>query len=194
LLPLCNALQLDPINCGIFPVGSGGGVSFEFKLPFYQEGLAGTQKTQPDQVFIDEDTIPPQTLVVLPANYAGRNVPDISFNADPDTGYAVYYTSSSSGFGVEDFWGGTSFVGPQLNGVVGLIGEDLGGRLGLLNASMYTLAKEHGAYTGGSAPFNVIKTGNNDFYYGRDGYSPAVGIGTLDVAHFAKALKELGSH
>jgi len=194
LLPLCNALQLDPINCGIFPVGSGGGVSFEFKLPFYQEGLAGIQKTQPDQSFIDEDTIPPQTLIDLPANYAGRNVPDVSFNADPDTGYIVYYTSSATGFGMEPFWGGTSFVGPQLNGVVGLIGEDVGSRLGLLNAPLYALAKQHGAYTGNSAPFNVIKTGNNDFYYGRDGYSPAVGVGTLDVAHFAKALKDLGSH
>ena len=194
LLPLCNALQLDPINCGIFPVGSGGGVSFEFKLPFYQDGLAGTQKTQPDQAFIDEDTIPPQTLIDLPANYAGRNVPDISFNADPYTGYIVYYTSSSTGFGMEPFWGGTSFVGPQLNGVVGLIGQDVGSRLGLLNPELYALAQQHGAYTGGSHPFNVIKTGNNDFYYGRDGYSPAVGIGTLDVAHLAKALKESGSH
>jgi kumamolisin len=194
LLPLCNALGLDPINCGIFPVGTGGGVSFEFKLPFYQEGLAGTQRTQPDQAFIDEDTIPPQTLVDLPANYAGRNVPDISFNADPDTGYVVYYTSSSTGFGLEDSWGGTSFVGPQLNGVVGLIGEDLGGRLGLLNPALYQLARQHGAYTGNSAPFNIINTGNNDFYYGRNGYSPAVGIGTLDVAHFARALKESGSH
>jgi kumamolisin len=194
LLPLCNALGLDPINCGIFPVGTGGGVSFEYKLPFYQEGLAGTQRTQPDQAFIDEDTIPPQTLIDLPAHFAGRNVPDISFNADPDTGYAVYYTSSVTGFSVEDFWGGTSFVGPQLNGVVGLIGEDLGGRVGLLNPVMYALQRQHGAYNGNGAPFNIINTGNNDFYYGRNGYSPAVGIGTLDVAHFARALKELSFH
>jgi len=68
------------------------------------------------------------------------------------------------------------------------------GRLGLLNPALYALAKQHGAYTGSSAPFNIINTGNNDFYYGRNGYSPAVGIGTLDVAHLAKALKETAGH
>jgi kumamolisin len=190
LVPLCEDLGYDPINCGIFPVGGGGGVSFEFALPFYQQGLSGIQQTQPNQAFIDEDTIPPTTLFDIPAHYAGRNVPDISFNADPDTGYVIYYTSNVSGFGKDTFYGGTSFVGPQLNGVVGLIGEYVQARLGLLNVPMYELAKTSGAYTGSGAPFNVIEYGNNDFYYGRDGYSPAAGIGTLDVANFAEAVKK----
>jgi kumamolisin len=190
LEPLCADLGLDNIACGIFPVGGGGGVSFEFPLPFYQQGLSGIQKTQPDQAFVDEDTIPPQTLVDIPAHYAGRNVPDISFNADPDTGYVIYYTSDQSGFGLDTFYGGTSFVAPQLNGVVGLIGEYVHGRVGLLNIPLYALAQQSGAYTGKDAPFNVIKYGNNDFYTGRDGYSPAVGIGTLDVANFAEAIKK----
>jgi kumamolisin len=191
LVPLCDDLALDPIECGIFPVGGGGGVSFEFALPFYQTGLAGIQSTQPDQSFIDEDTIPPTTLIDIPAHYAGRNVPDISFNADPDTGYVIYYTSSVSGFGLQTFYGGTSFVGPQLNGVIGLIGQYVGGRVGLLNVPMYELAKSSGAYTGKNAPFNVIRYGNNDFYVGRDGYSPAAGIGTLNVTDFAQALKKI---
>jgi subtilase family serine protease len=191
LVPLCDDLGYDPINCGIFPVGSGGGVSFEFPLPFWQIGVSGIQKTQPDQSFIDEDTVPPTTLVDIPAYYAGRNVPDISFNADPDTGYVVYYTSSATGFSESTFWGGTSFVAPELNGVVGLIGQYVGSRVGLLNLPLYELAKSSGAYSGNGAPFNVIRYGNNDFYYGRDGYSPAVGIGTLDVANFAEALKKI---
>lgn len=191
LVPLCDDLGLDPIECGIFPVGGGGGVSFEFALPFYQLGSSGIQETQPDQSFIDEDTIPPTTLVGLPANYAGRNVPDISFNADPDTGYVVYYTSNVSGFGLQTFYGGTSFVGPQLNGVIGLIGQYVGSRIGLLNVPMYELADRSGAYTGKGAPFNVIPYGNNDFYVGRDGYSPAAGIGTLNVSDFADALKKI---
>jgi subtilase family serine protease len=83
LEPLCVELDLDPINCGIFPVGGGGGVSFEFPLPFYQEGVSGMQKTQANQAYVDEDSIPPQTLVVLPAHYAGRNVPDISLQCGP---------------------------------------------------------------------------------------------------------------
>jgi subtilase family serine protease len=191
LVPLCDDLGYDPIECGIFPVGGGGGVSFEFGLPFYQTGLSGIQVTRPDQSFIDEDTIPPTTLIDIPAHYAGRDVPDISFNADPDTGYVVYYTSNVSGFGQQTFYGGTSFVGPQLNGVVGLIGQYVGGRVGLLNVPMYELAARSGAYSGKGAPFNVIKYGNNDFYVGRDGYSPAAGIGTLNVTDFAEALKRI---
>jgi subtilase family serine protease len=189
LEPLCADLKQDIITCGIFPVGGGGGVSFEFPLPFYQRGIAGIQKTEPDQAFVDEDSIPPQTLKDIPQYYAGRNVPDISFNADPDTGYFLYYTSDQTGFSTGGFAGGTSFVAPQLNGVVALIGQYLHGRVGLLNIPMYELARQSGAYTGKHAPFNVIKHGNNDFYTGRDGYSPAVGIGTLDVANFADALK-----
>lgn len=189
LVPLCTDLGYDPIACGIFPVGGGGGVSFEYALPFYQMGVAGIQKTQPDQAFIDEDTVPPTTVLDLPAHYAGRNVPDASFNADPDTGYVVFYTSDKTGFSEATFWGGTSFVAPQLNGVVALLGQFVHGRLGLLNVPLYELLQSGGAYSGKSAPLNVIKYGNNDFYYGRDGYSPAAGVGTLDVANFAEAIK-----
>jgi subtilase family serine protease len=190
LVPLCQDLGFDPINCGIFPVGGGGGVSFEFALPFYQRGVSGIQRTQPDQSFIDEDTVPPTTVLDIPAHYAGRNVPDISFNADPDTGYVIYYTSDKTGFGLETFVGGTSFVGPQLNGVIGLIGQYVHTRVGLLNVPMYELQKASGAYKGKEAPFHAIEYGNNDFYVGRDGYSPAVGIGTMDVTNFAEALKK----
>jgi kumamolisin len=190
LEPLCADLDLDPIDCGIFPVGGGGGVSFEFALPFYQQGISGIQKTQPNQSFINEDTVPPQTLKNIPAYFAGRNVPDISFNADPQTGYVLFYTSDQSGFGEDTFAGGTSFVAPQLNGVIGLIGEYVHGRVGLLNIPLYALAQESNAYANRGAPFGVIKYGNNDFYVGRDGYSPAAGIGTLDVANFADSLKK----
>jgi subtilase family serine protease len=189
LVPLCTDLGYDPIACGIFPVGGGGGVSFEYGLPFYQEGVVGIQKTQPDQVFIDEDTVPPSTVLDLPAHYAGRNVPDVSFNADPDTGYVVFYTSDKTGYSESTFWGGTSFVAPQLNGVVGLIGQYVHGRLGLFNVPLYQLVKSGEAYSGKAAPLNVIKYGNNDYYYGRDGYGPAAGVGTLDVANFAEFLK-----
>jgi len=190
LVPLCDDLGYDPINCGIFPVGSGGGISFEWRRPFYQEGLAGIQKTQPDQSFIYEDVIPPQTLIDIPSHFAGRNVPDISANADPDTGYVIYYTSDQTGFAIETFYGGTSFIGPQFNGVVGLIGQYAHARLGLLNVALYQLASGPSAYTGTGAPFNVIEYGNNDFFLGRDGYSPAVGIGTPDVTNLAEALKK----
>jgi subtilase family serine protease len=128
----------------------------------------------------------------LPGNFPGRNLPDVSFNADPYTGYVVYYTSSVSGFGVEPGWGGTSFVAPQLNGVTALLGEDLHGhRIGLLNFPLYFLAITGQAYSGSNPPLNVIEYGDNWFYQARDGYSPAAGLGTLNVANFADAFQHL---
>jgi len=184
---LCTALGLDIYSCGIFPAGSGGGVSITFPLPFYQFGLFGTQFTQPNQVFqagsaFADDGIP--LFYRLPAFYPGRNVPDVSFNADPETGYIVFYTSSSSGFGEEPGWGGTSFVAPQLNGVAALLNQDLHGRLGLLNYAFYAAPDSQSQH----AAVHPIAYGDNWFYSGRNGYSPAAGLGTLDVANFAAWL------
>jgi subtilase family serine protease len=125
----------------------------------------------------------------LPAYYAGRNVPDVSFNADPITGYVVYYTSNVTGYGIEPGWGGTSFVAPQLNGVSTLLGEDVHGRIGLLNYPLYDLAQNDRAYRGSAPPLHAIRFGDNWFYRGSDGYNPAVGLGTLDVANFAEYLR-----
>lgn len=185
---LCNAIGIpDPIACGIFPGGGGGGVSILSPRPVYQWGLEGIQLSQRGQSFVYDDAL----VYKLPGDYPGRNVPDISFNADPETGYAVYYTSSVSGFSVETFWGGTSFVAPELNGVTALLGQDLhGSRLGLLNYPLYALAQFGQAYRGQRAPINAVPYGDNWFYIGRDGYSPAAGLGTLDVSNFAKELEE----
>jgi subtilase family serine protease len=190
LIPLCDAFDENPIECGIFPVGSGGGVSIEFGVPSYQSGLAGVQVSQPNQVFSELDTIPPQILYTLPSGYAGRNVPDISFNADPDTGYLIGYTSSEPGstFGYLTYYGGTSFVGPQLNGVTQLLAQKSGGRMGFLNPTLYALAAQPSSYHGPTASLNYIKTGNNDFYYGHKSYTPATGLGTIDVAKLANAI------
>jgi kumamolisin len=103
LQPLCDALELDPISCGIFPIGGGGGVSVFSPVPFYQLQTNGVQTSQPGQALTDETTTPPQTLFVLPAHFHGRNVPDVSFNADPDTGYLVVYTSDVNGLEVKIF-------------------------------------------------------------------------------------------
>jgi kumamolisin len=185
LLGLCAALGVpDPVTCGIFPGGGGGGVSVSFTLPYYQFSLPGTQPSQPGQYFVYDG----QLLYALPPYYPGRNVPDVSFNADPDTGYVIYYTSSVSGFAIDPGWGGTSFVAPQLNGVAALLNQYLQGRLGLLNYSLYDLAVTGQAYAGRNPPLNAIPYGDNWFYHGSYGYNPAVGFGTLNVANFARSL------
>jgi kumamolisin len=179
---LCAKLGYsDPVSCGTFPGGGGGGVSVFFDEPDYQFALHGAQRSQPGQSW----TFDGQLLFNLPANFAGRNVPDLSFNADPDTGYEIYYTSSVSGFGIDTFWGGTSFVAPQLNGVTALLGQSTKERLGLLNPLVYSLALTDQAYTGANPPLHAIKYGDNWFYFGHSGYNQGAGLGTLDVANFA---------
>jgi subtilase family serine protease len=188
LKPVCDALGLDPFSCGIFPAGGGGGVSVFSPVPFYQLATAGVQTSQPGQALIEENTTPPQTIFALPANFSGRNLPDVAFNADPFTGYILVYTSDVNGFEVVPFIGGTSFVAPQLAGVTALLVQNAGHRLGLLNPLFYGLALLGGTH-GPNAVFNTISAGGNWFYSGRNGYSPAAGLGTLDVANLAKRLK-----
>jgi kumamolisin len=180
LEPLCNALGVtDFFQCGIFSVGTGGGVSAFFPIPEYQHHIAGTRLSQPGQTFTETDVSPPITFFTFPAHFAGRNVPDVSFNADPETGYVVDYTSSVRGFGQEHL-GGTSFVAPQLNGVTALLGQKAGHRLGLLNVELYNL-RRFGFTFERSPVIRTISTGDNWFYEGRHGYAPASGVGTLDV-------------
>jgi kumamolisin len=187
LEPLCGPgtpTQEFLFQCGIFSVGTGGGVSSFFTLPIQQLLIVGTQLSQPGQKFIENDVSPSQDLFDFPAFFPGRNVPDVSFNADPQTGYEVPYTSSVSGFGIDEA-GGTSFVAPQLAGVTVLLDEKTGHRVGLLSALLYNLERV-GASFGPAPAIRTISTGDNWFYKGRQGYSPAVGVGTLDVSNLAR--------
>jgi subtilase family serine protease len=192
---LCAATGYPtPIDCGTFPVGGGGGVSIMSEKPFYQAFVQGTQLSQPGQVYIAGKTIGTEdevgTYYALPAHYAGRNVPDVSFNADPETGYVIYYTSEPAGtFGYETFVGGTSFVAPQLNGVTALLGEEVG-RLGLLNYPLYESAALGKLAEGAFITLHPIAYGDNWFYHGSNGYNLGAGLGTLDVANFEKFLKD----
>ena len=77
-----------------------------------------------------------------------------------------------------------------MNGVSALLGQYLGGRrIGLLNYPLYLLALTGNAYSGPRPPLRAIASGDNWFYHGRNGYNPAVGLGTMDVANFAAILQ-----
>lgn len=176
---------------GLFAVGGGGGVSSYWPEPGYQQFTTGIQVTEPNQSLYYYPN-PPSTaggvdLIDLPAEYAGRNLPDLSLNADPETGYIVvdctdfpshiYPGCAAAGFG------GTSFVAPQLNGITALIDEASDGRVGLLNPTIYALQNEFGY--GRHSPFNDITAGDNWFYHGVTGYDDGSGIGTINAARLA---------
>ncbi|HXJ19415.1 MAG TPA: S53 family peptidase [Polyangia bacterium] len=169
----------------LFPFGGGGGVSTFWPLPSYQAQTNGIRLTQPGQsvVYDDGSGSGPQDLLALPAHFPGRNVPDVSLNADPYSGFVLYSTEDG---GVLAGYGGTSFVSPQLNGVSALLAQAAGGRIGLWNPMLYRFANAY-AYAP-SSPVRDIAAGDNWFYQGRPGYEPGAGLGVLDVANLAAAM------
>jgi kumamolisin len=175
---------LGKLGYNVFSVGDGGGVSVLWPRPSYQQGVSGMLNSATGQSFVDNTGASPDDLYDLPANFAGRNVSDLSMDADPETGYL--YDSSADG-GMLAGEGGTSFVAPQLNGITALIDQDAGGRIGFLNPTLYGLMQSQGYGT--SAPFNDLKDGSTNWYYqATPGYDPAAGIGTPNVANLAASI------
>ena len=165
----------------VYPVGGGGGVSIFWSVPDYQRGTHGIRKTEPNQSLVYDagDGSGPIDYFDLPAHFAGRNVPDVSLNADPETGYLYYSTTDG---GLEEA-GGTSFVAPQLNGITALLNQVAGHRLGLVNPALYRLG-----IGGHDAGITDITSGDNWFYAGIAGYDQGAGLGVLDVANIAARL------
>jgi kumamolisin len=169
-----------------FFVGGGGGVSVDYALPTYQSGLTGVQTSPAAQTllcsvaFLSGSGTGSEELIDLPAGYAGRNLPDVSLNADPYSGYAVYQGGWATGSG------GTSFVAPQLNGILTLIASGLNGRVGEINPQLYAAFKAKG-YAAGS-PFKAISAGDNEYFKSTSTYNPATGLGSLDVSALATTL------
>ncbi len=165
----------------VFSVGGGGGVSVFWSLPRYQQFTSGIRKSEKNQTLF----FPAFGInYTLPGNYRGRNVPDISLNADPESGYS--FVSSLDGAGLLTFEGGTSFVAPQLNGISALLKQSTRGRVGFWNPQVYPLQNIFGY--GPFSPFTDIRAGDNWFYNGVNGYDPGAGIGTLNVTNLALFL------
>jgi kumamolisin len=189
LAPYCEAYGA-PANCE-FPSGTGGGVSYMVPRPFYQWFVPNMADTVPGQT-LDQLTPTFEALYGQPAHFPGRNIPDISSNADPQTGYVVWYTSSGvyapAGTLAPYIYGGTSFVDPELNGVASLFVEALHGRIGLLNPALYQILTSPEAYRGRRPAFRDITQGNNFYWNAGPGYDQATGVGVPDVANLLQAL------
>src|SRR5882724_4084561 len=188
LNPILISLLGPDFKDFFFAEGGGGGVSFIFKAPDYQKAVSGLRRTEANQVWSwfpnFPDTSVTQTLFTLPAHFAGRNVPDISLNADPFTGFSLF--SSTDGGWINGF-GGTSFVAPQLNGIYALLSQAKGSRLGLANPQLYDAVADHG-YTN-NGPLNDIVTGDNWFYAGKPGYEPGAGLGSINASKLLTIIR-----
>ncbi len=139
--------------------GSTGGISTVWTLPVYQS-LAVSPGSNGSSTF--------------------RNLPDVSLNSDPNTGYSVYRTS---GFPTKSgSWiavGGTSVAAPLWAAYTALVNQNrvgLGtGNLGFANPTLYFVA--HARF---SADFHDITSGNNGTYSAVSGYDNVTGWGTFN--------------
>ncbi len=169
----------------LFSTGGGGGVSVYWQTPWYQQGYPGVRRSEPGQTLTYTDsTGGTSTVLALPAHFNGRNVPDVSADADPFSGYLVYDTPDG---GWQAGYGGTSFVAPQMNGVSALIEQRVHGRVGLWNGMLYRFAQQ------GRSGVNDAQGGDNWYYQGVRGYDPATGTGVLDAKLFADAVAAEGN-
>jgi kumamolisin len=103
-----------------------------------------------------------------------RNVPDVSLNANQNTGYAIY----SSGQWIEE--GGTSCAAPLWAAFLGLVNQQIAlnklGTLGFANTLLYSI----GTGSSYSTNFHDINDGTTNLYYPTvPGYDVATGWGSL---------------
>jgi subtilase family serine protease len=188
-----------------YVVGGGGGFSAAEPEPSYQRLVSGTANYHGEQYLTPTDpkTIVTGTNFVEPTSWnvtstpplvsgrgSGRAQPDLSADADPQSGYLLY-EPSFAGVGqptLQSGWGGTSFVAPEFNGSTAVIDSYLGHRIGLWNPSIYSLAAGHSSPV---TPLNQASSNNdNIFYTGNPGeqYNEATGLGTPNLAKFAGDL------
>jgi kumamolisin len=136
---------------------TGGGISATFPLPSYQAGA----------------NVPPS---VNPGNYVGRGMPDVSGDADPNTGYQVQVDGSQL------VVGGTSAVAPLWAGLLALLNQALGKPVGYFNPGLYQSIHSD------TNTFRDITSGNNGDYSAAQGWDACSGWGSPDGAAILQAL------
>jgi kumamolisin len=141
--------------------GSGGGISKLYPLPSYQNNF--------------------QTP------YVGRSIPDVSFNANPKSGEAVWTScapnpaTGACTHGAAHWMniGGTSMAAPQWSGFMALVGEARSkarkSDVGYLNPTIYALSASTRAQV-----FHDVTTGSNGYKAG-PGWDAVTGWGSMQA-------------
>jgi subtilase family serine protease len=160
--------------------GGGGGVSQVFIMPGYQRGTGVIETGRSSKTRCGGKT------------HFCREVPDVSFDADPATGYVVNCTvascTSSPGWNV---FGGTSASAPLMAAFTADANQfslaNVGHRMGFANPFLY--------HEFGTDPsmFHDVTLGNNNILAGTTfpagvGYDMASGLGSVDATQMATDL------
>ncbi|HEY2473178.1 MAG TPA: S53 family peptidase [Candidatus Cybelea sp.] len=139
--------------------GSGGGVSVVFKLPKYQKGVTNIITT-------------------------GRNLPDLSFDSDPNTGESFYFEGAFQGP-----IGGTSLGSPIFGAGLTVIDQMQNSRAGYFNPALYSTWEKDGYKKGKTVYLRDITSGNNGGFSAGPGYDQMSGIGAMIFGNFGPLLK-----
>ena len=120
--------------------GTGGGVSRFFKQPEYQQGIV-------------------KQNAVNPAGGLGRGVPDVCADAANESGYnvlcaGIWFNDAKPRPGPI---GGTSAATPVWAGLIALINQSLGTRVGFITPLLYKIGSPSDAF------FDVKKGSNGDY-------------------------------
>lgn len=151
----------------------GGGFSSLFSRPSYQDGIPGIG--------------------------SARGVPDVAYNGDPFTGVPVVISSILANITIILPVGGTSAGAPQWAGIVALLDQDAGKRLGFLNDAFYNSSK-NSSY---AESFYDVTAGDNAFTFKDDrgntvtipgytagtGWDPVTGVGSPKAAGLSSLLE-----
>ncbi|MGZ4111780.1 MAG: S53 family peptidase, partial [Tumebacillaceae bacterium] len=144
--------------------GGGGGLSTVYAKPSWQTGTGTTNSYSNGK----------------------RQVPDVSADADPATGYSIY----SAGSWV--VYGGTSCAAPLWAGITALNNQyaaaNSKGNLGQANPTLYKMFNTAQTYTA----YHDITSGTNLYYPATAGYDQATGIGTPDAYNLIRDINGSG--
>ncbi len=123
-----------------------------------------------------------QTNVPTLFSKTHRNVPDVSLNADPNTGYSIYYN------GQWTIYGGTSCAAPLWAAFTARINQARAASqkpvLGFANPLIYAI----GLGSSYTTNFHDITAGNNLYYSAGIGYDNATGWGSFNGANLFASL------
>ena len=152
-----TAWSTGTINNPNGPEGTGGGPSERWLKPPYQIGLG--------------------------ASATARDIPDVSLNCDPATGYDIYVQ------GKVQTTGGTSAAAPLWASFTVLVNQQRGLNglatpLGFANPPLYIL----GQGTSYASLFHDVTTGTNLFYGASAGFDDSTGFGSFIGAPMIAAL------
>ena len=145
--------------------GSGGGTSQYEPEPAYQQGFQGTGQ---------------------------RTMPDVAWDADPNTGVAIYDSWDNTD-GMGDWYeiGGTSVAAPSWSGLIAIAdqGRAIEG-VGSLDGATQTLPA---IYYAPASDFNDITQGSNGGFSAGPGYDEVTGRGTPVAPRLVPDLVSFGA-